>query len=118
EEAVFLGIHLFDRYRRGELDGTEARQLAPGREEFAAVYRYLKKSGGYPFGETELFYRVSGGVKGYGRLLVILEALEELGLVRREGGRLLVVEGAPKADIADAPVMRKLQSGNLVNSGV
>lgn len=110
EEEVFRGKDAYSRCRRGEaLSGGAAEGLVPARDDFAAVYRYLRKNGVYRFDEVELYYRLRDAVHDFGRLLVCLDVLEELGLLRRGGDGIQVIEGAARADMKDSRILAGLQ---------
>ena len=59
-------------------------------------------------GAELLYQRLMGTGIGYGKMLVALDALTELGLIarEREGFRLLPVHG--KVDLMSAPAIRRL----------
>ena len=91
---------------------VEADKLLPGREEFAVVYRYLKANGGYKHSFDTLLYRLRSDV-GYGKLRVILEAMNELGLIRIFEGmydfEIKMCEVGGKVDLNTSVIIQKLR---------
>ena len=122
---------LFLRVMDGEdLPPAQAAELLPGRGEFADLWRYLRRqtAAGSAM-ETEAdqlsrsVARAAGRRETYGRTLVCLEVMDEMGLIRleRRAGRLSIavnaVEG--KVDLEQSRLMRRLRtlSGQEAGSG-
>lgn len=113
EDAYISGRELFEAFCRGDaLTSEEAASITPDRDEFAVVYRYLKANDGYRYPFDTLLYRLSAPV-GYGKLRVILECMNELGLIRIDEGlyesriRMCTVQG--KVSLTDSLIIQKLQ---------
>ena len=101
---------LVDALRRGaSLPAQQRRQLAPTREEVAALYRELKARRWHADDLQPLCARLGHT----GKTLVALTALRQVGLVdavERDGVRyleLVHVEG--KKNLADAPILKCLE---------
>lgn len=96
--------------RNEELDNNAKTDLLPSREDFAAVFRFLKKNNGWNHCADVLCCRI--GKISYGKLMVVLTAMKELSLIdlNEEGNKvkisLLPFEG--KADLNSADIMKKL----------
>ena len=113
EDDIISSKELFERFCRGDrLTPEEAEKLLPGREEFAVVYRYLKANGGYKHSFDTLLYRLRSDV-GYGKLRVILEAMNELGLIRIFEGmydfEIKMCEVGGKVDLNTSVIIQKLR---------
>ena len=113
EDNIISSKELFERFCRGDrLTPAEADKLLPGREEFAVVYRYLKANGGYKHSFDTLLYRLRSDV-GYGKLRVILEAMNELGLIRIFEGmydfEIKMCEVGGKVDLNTSVIIQKLR---------
>ena len=98
---------LFLRVMDGEdLPPAQAAELLPGRGEFADLWRYLRRqtAAGSAM-ETEAdqlsrsVARAAGRRETYGRTLVCLEVMDEMGLIRleRRAGRLSIAVNAVRA---------------------
>ena len=113
EDSYISSKELFERFCRGDnVTAGEAASLLPGRDDFAVVYRYLRANNGYRWPFDTLLYRLKYPMS-YGRLRVILECMNELGLIRILEGmydseiRLSEVEG--KVSLEDSLIIRKLK---------
>ena len=107
QNAVCYQQRIYENARRGE-HSPEDRLICPTREDAAIVYRFLNSQGGFPYGPELLYQRLMGSGIGYGKMLVALDALEELGLIAREKNsfQLLPVQG--KVDLMSASAIRCL----------
>lgn len=101
----------FEALLRNEaLDSKSKADLMPNREDFAAVFRFLKKNGGWNYSADMLCCRM--GNISYGKLMVVLTAMKELSLIDlyEEVNKIKVTflpfEG--KADLNSAYIMKKL----------
>ena len=113
-DGLIAGRALYERFRRGErLSREQAARLLPDRDEFARIYRTLRREGGYRGSPELLLSRIPGPPPGLGRLLAALDAFAERGLIRLEksadtyGVRLLPQSG--KTDLADSDTVRALK---------
>jgi single-stranded-DNA-specific exonuclease len=95
----------YSRHRLREYAHGAAARLAPEREGLAQVYRFLRKSGGYTYGEESLCHELGD----YGRVLVALDVLEELGLVSRGEGGISVAPSPQKVDLEDSRILKELR---------
>lgn len=103
------GRRRYERYLRGELLESG---LLPSREETAALYRYLRRAGGFPDAPDALYSHLAlDGPVDYARFRIALDVLIELGVVRREnGGRLTVDTAAPKVRLETSAIVRSLSN--------
>ena len=114
EDELIAGRALYEKFRRGEsLSPEETEALRPDREDFAAVYRALRKEGGV--GEEEPFFlRLHGAGIGFAKFLFILDIFEERGLTARGGKsdtyRTRVVPQSGKVSLARSPLLAPLTS--------
>lgn len=112
-ERMLLSQRAFERFCMGEqLDNPSIRALTPSREEFALLYRFLRAEGGLHAPLDTLPHRL-GGKLSLGKIRVILEAMNELGLVEiREGIRTCAVTLKPvtaKVNLESAQIIKKLK---------
>ena len=74
-------LSLYERFCNGEqLSKQEVLSLIPSREDFALVYRYLKQNSCINYRIDVMAYRLNNKLS-YGKIKVILEAMNELGLI-------------------------------------
>ena len=109
QETVLSDIRLYERFQRGEfLTPQQATRLLPSRDDVGAVYRQLRRQDGRRE-ERELLLARTNEELGYGRVCCALDALEELGLVRRKNGVLCLNPSAGKQDLAQSRLLRTLE---------
>ena len=113
EDRYISSKEIFESFCRGDRLSAEAAQtLIPDRNEFAVVYRFLHACGGYRHSVDTLLYRIGGGIS-YGKLRVILESMNELGLISIDEGmydvdiRMCRVDG--KVNLNDSLIIKKLR---------
>ncbi len=113
EESYISSKELFESFCRGDaIDADAAASLIPTRDEFAVVYRCIRSSGGWRYSLDALLYRLECDIS-YGKLRVILECMNELGLIRIFEGmytteiELCQVEG--KVNLNDSLIIKKLR---------
>lgn len=118
QEKLFSGNLLYDSYKRGEMLPFEE---IPERNDFAAVYRYLKSVGQFK-GETDvLFGRITGIYTDLNmdacKMKLILDIMEEMGLIIRsfdgKNETLIINPDCPKVDLDKSKLLEKLRRGNV-----
>ncbi len=107
DNTIYLkSLALYEKFCNGEhLNKSEVSTLIPSREDFALVYRYLKQSQSTSCSIDVMAYRL-GNKLSYGKIRVILEAMNELGLIA-------IYEDMRKLDIKMCLVNEKV---NIENS--
>ena len=112
---------LFERLQAGEhLSAAEARSITPSREEFEAVWRYLKRhASAAPLEDTPA--RLAKNIakahhirEGYARTMVCIQVFDERGLIRMEShstGRVRIdlCPAETKVDLEESELMRRLR---------
>ena len=103
----------FERLCRGDLiSPAEARSLIPDRQEFAVAYRFLRSNKGFRYSFDALMYRLDSNI-GYGKLRVILECMNELGLIQIFEGmydfEIKMCEVGGKVDLNTSVIIKKLR---------
>lgn len=107
DNTIYLkSLALYEKFCNGEhLDKSEVSTLIPSREDFALVYRYLKQCKNTSCSIDVMAYRLENKLS-YGKIRVILEAMNELGLIA-------IYEDMRKLDIKMCSVNEKV---NIENS--
>jgi len=96
----------YERYQhhlRREYEGFARDELAPGRDDVAAVYRLMRSRKGAA-SSPELLYAMSEKVIGFGKLLIALDILEELGLAVRSGSAFRLVATQAKVELENSRI--------------
>ena len=112
EDDIISSKELFEKFCRGDsITPSQASSLIPSREEFAVVYRFLRAWGGFGYSFDTLLYRLNAGISS-GTLRVILESMNELGLIRIFEGlydfRITMCEVTGKVNLSDSVIIKKL----------
>ena len=113
EDEQLYSKEIFERFCRGDdLMRDEAASITPNREEFAVVYRWLRANNGYRYPFDTLLPRLGAPIS-YGKLRVILECMNELGLIRINEGmydcEIRMCEVTGKVSLTDSLIIQKLQ---------
>ncbi len=113
EDDLLRSKALFEAFCRGDdISPEQARSLIPTREEFAVVYRFLRSSGGYRYPFDCLLHRLNSTIS-YGKLRVIMECMNELGLITIDEGmyefEVKLCEVTKKVDLNTSVIITKLR---------
>ncbi len=114
-EELLSGRALYEKFRRGEpLAEEEAERLFPAREDFEAVYRAVRSSGGYSGRPENFLPRIPGGKITLPKLLVSLDVFAERRLIElhKSAGNcsMRIVPAAGKVRLRDSSILFALQS--------
>ncbi len=104
---------IFDDLMTGKnIDEKMKKELSVTRDDFVVVYKYLRAKGRFPFSADVLHRRINRKSISLGKLLVILKAMEELGLITMSGSsenlNIDLVKDPPRVEILSAPVLQGL----------
>ena len=114
-ERHLKSMRLYDRFvldrQLPEKYAQYFPMLIPERQDFAAVYRYLKSVGNIEISLETLSYRL--GSMPCGKLKTCLDAMAELKLITLFEGpktlKITVLDVTQKVDIESAPILKKLR---------
>ena len=111
-EEILKSRRVFEDFcRSNPLTDDQLKSIVPTRDDFAVVYRFLKSNGGYRFDVSTLVYRL-GNKLPMGKIRVILEAMNELGLITiREGmfnSSIGVNQVSGKVSLESADIIKRL----------
>ena len=104
---------LFESFCSGEYIAKESlRELYPTRDDFALVYRFIRSGKGFDYSVENLCGRLGYAVN-IGKLRVVLEAMNELGLIKINEGiksaGIKYIETTGKVDLAGSKIIIKLK---------
>ena len=111
-EEILKSRRIFEDFcRSNPLTAEQLGSIVPTRDDFAVVYRFLKSNGGYNFDAATLVYKL-GNKLPMGKIRVILEAMNELGLITiREGmfsNSIGVNQVSGKVNLESADIIKRL----------
>ncbi|HEX2985869.1 MAG TPA: single-stranded-DNA-specific exonuclease RecJ [Caproiciproducens sp.] len=115
QKTVFAQCECYERFRRGEkLSVEEIHDIVPSREDFAAIYRFLRSENGFSGSIDALLGRLDQSSVGMHKLLLALDIFHEHGLIRHERfGDILSVTMLPatkKVNLFDSYILKSLNS--------
>lgn len=99
--ACLESLRNFERFCSGnKLTHEQVLDILPDRNDFALLYRFLRQNNGYFYPINTLVYRLDNKLS-FGKIRVILEAMNELGLIE-------IFEGLKSSSIKLLPVHDKV----------
>lgn len=112
QDRFFAAKGYYEKIRRGEsVSPAIVRRGTPAREEAAALYRFFRKQNGYAGDIERLSLSLEGRNFNYCKLRLLLDILEEAGLLtvspHLDGITLCPV--LAKADLEATPTMRRIR---------
>ncbi len=120
-QAVFDGCTLWERARSGEpLSKRQKERLLPAREDFAALYRYLRGIPVFSGGIEALLARMPPHFSAE-RLLICLDVLQEHKLIRRVQSGLYcetsILPAAQKVDLFQSNILNQISNASEITEG-
>jgi single-stranded-DNA-specific exonuclease len=114
DNTMYLeSLRLYESFCKGEsLSKKDLSTIIPTREDFALVYRFLKQNSGFYCPIEILAHRLNDKLS-YGKIKVIFEAMNELGLVaiyedmKKFEVKLMEVRG--KVDLESSTIIKQLK---------
>ena len=115
QEKMIEEYFLYERTMRGESYAKEQQdKILPNREDFANVYRFLKRNGGWKHSLEILYFRLGQQKITYGRMCLCLDALEELKLITThkngENIQIELSEATEKADLESSELLQQVKA--------
>lgn len=111
-ERQLESLRLFEDFCSGNrISREQARSILPSRDDFALLYRFLRQNGGYSFPVETLVHKLSNKLD-YGKIRVIIEAMNELRLIEIIEGtnscKINLLNVKNKVDIGSAKIIKAL----------
>lgn len=111
-ERQLESLRLFEDFCTGNrISKEQARSILPSRDDFALLYRFLRQNGGYSFPVETLVHKLSNKLD-YGKIRVIIEAMNELRLIEIIEGtnscKINLLNVKNKVDIGSAKIIKAL----------
>lgn len=109
-----ISNRIYESVIRGEsITDDDKKSIIPIREEFAKVFVYLRKCGGWHFAPYILLHRITADNNiSYGKLMVILTAMKQLSLIEyyENSGVLFIkmLQPKEKVNLDSAPIIKML----------
>lgn len=115
-EEMLKSLRTFEDFCGGTpLSRSQIISILPERQDFALLYTFLRRNGGYAFPTETLAHRLDNRLT-YGKIRVILEALSELGLIEICEGikqnEITLRDSTKKVDLESAKIIRQLREAS------
>ncbi len=112
-EQVLESGRVFEAFCRGSsVSRQQLKSILPERSDFALLYRFLRDNNGYGL-KTETLVSKLGYKLSFGKIRAVLEAMNELGLIRIKEGmkscKIELVKTTQKVDLESASIIKKLR---------
>lgn len=106
-------LRIFEAFCMGEAKSRdELISIYPQREDFAAVYRLIRNSNGFSYKVENLCNRLAHKIS-FGKIKVILEAMNELGLIEIYEGlkttEIKYIQTTNKVNLLSSQIIRSLR---------
>lgn len=111
DDKCLDGNRLYEKIKRKEtLTPEEKKRAVPDRSDTAAVFKYIRQNNAVPDEMSVLCYRLGDDGENYCKYTVSVDALTELGVLRRKNGKIFLSENQTKVNLESASVMKYLLS--------
>lgn len=112
--ALSSSYRIYERLKSDKpLREEEIKLLRPDRTFFASVYRFLKAKNGFSY-EIEAFcHRAKCPYRYAAKILVSLDAMEQLGLIKRQGREITLCETVGKVDLSSSEILKQLDKKEM-----
>ena len=110
DEKYLRSVRLYEKIRRKETVRPEHAALAKVDRAFvASVYRFLKNEGGFCGDSDILCYRLGDDGSSACKVLMSIDILCELGILKKEDGKILLFNTDKKVNLQDSRLMAYLE---------
>ncbi len=111
DEKYLKSIRLYEKIkRRDRLTEKEAAFALPTRQFTGEVYRFIRDSGGWHHDTDVLCYRLGDDGANACKVHVSIDALCELGIFKKEKGKISLCDTQKKADLDNSEILSYLKN--------
>lgn len=111
DDKCLEGMRLYEKIKRKEpITPTEKSMALPDREENAVVYKYIKQNTCIPDDMSVLCFRLGDDGENICKYTVSVDSMTEMGLLRKENGKIFLSDDQSKVKLEDSSVMKYLLS--------
>ncbi len=113
DEKYLKSIRLYEKIKRKDrLTQKEAAFALPSRQFTGEVYRFIRDSGGWQHDTDVLCYRLQDDGANACKVHVSIDALCELGILKKENGKISLCDTQKKADLDNSEILSYLKNYN------
>lgn len=111
DDKFLYGQHLFEKIMRGDrLIKSEVQRALPDRAFAANVFRFIRKCGTWRFDTDVLCHRLGDDGENSCKILVSIQAMCEMGILKRNGSHISDADKKDKVNLEDAPILKHLRA--------
>lgn len=110
DELYLKSYRLYEKIcRKDRLTKKEANFALPDRQQVAGLFRLIRDSGSWSFDTDVLCYRLGGDGSNACKVLVCIDILCELGILKKDGQKILTGNLQMKVNLEDSRLMQYLK---------
>ncbi|MBR3816042.1 MAG: single-stranded-DNA-specific exonuclease RecJ [Clostridia bacterium] len=111
DEKYLKSVRLYEKIKRGDrITKRQAAFALPERDFCVSVYRFIKDKGGWSFDTDILCYRLGDDGSNACKVLVCIDALCELGVLKRSESSILLADSDKKVNLDSSELLKRLRS--------
>lgn len=111
DDKFLFGQRLFEKIMRGDrITKGEAQKALPDRAFAANVFRFIRKCGTWRFDTDILCHRLGDDGENSCKILVSIQAMCEMGILKRQSSAISDAGIKDKVNLEDAPILKRLRS--------
>lgn len=111
DEKYLKSVRLYEKIKRKDrLTSKEAKFALPDRQFTGELYRFLRDSGGWNYDTDVLCYRLNNDGSDACKVLVGIDALCELGILKKTKGRISLADTQKKVNLDSSELLSYLKN--------
>lgn len=109
EDKLFGSVSLYEKFMRGEqLSAKEAKFLTPSRDFLLAVFSFMRSAWTWSYDTETFLKRIGCPVQNFCTMEVAIAVLCELGLLKRDDGKIVFSGDNKKVDLSSSEILKRL----------
>ena len=110
DEVYLKSVRLYEKIKRKEkLTKNKAVFAIPSRQLSADVFRFIRDAGGWSYDTDILCYRLGDDGRSACKILVAIDAFCQLGIFKKENGKILINDITHKVDLDSSEILGYLK---------
>lgn len=111
DDKYLKSVRLYEKIKRKDrLTEKEAKFALPDRQFTGEVYRFIRDSGGWHYDTDVLCYRLCDDGSNACKVLVSIDALCELGILKKEKGNITLDDTKKKVNLDNSELLSYLKN--------
>ena len=111
DELFLKSVRLYEKIKRKErLTKSQVEFALPTRQLSAEIFRFIRNAGGWSWDLDVLCYRLGGDGREACKVLVVLDAFCEKGILKKKNGKILLDNITQKVDLDSSEILTYLRN--------